>query len=128
MKRVFWDESYAINGAIYEVYNVLGHGFLEKVYQEALEREFAERNIPYKREMAMHVVYKGKELNQVYYADFVCYDKIIVELKAVDKLTGAHRSQVINYLKATGTELGILVNFGGERLEIERLFNPNYKE
>ena len=90
------NESYAINGAAMQVYNVLGHGFLESVYQEALAIEFTKRGIPYQREKELKIYYDGKELQQTYRADFVCYDDIIVEIKAVSELDGSHRSQVYN--------------------------------
>ena len=106
-----------------KVYNELGSGFLEKVYQEALEIELKTANIPYLREAQLQVIYKGVHLQQTYIADFICYDKIIVELKAISELTDTHRSQVYNYLKATDMELGLLVNFGAPQIEIERLFN-----
>ena len=114
-------ESYSIIGAALEVYNNLRHGFLEPVYQEALEREFSARSIPYEREKELTIYYKDKPLKQTYKADFVCYGEIIVELKAVSELNDAHRSQLYNYLHATGCTLGILINFGNsERLEYER--------
>ena len=114
-------ESYSIIGAALEVYNNLRHGFLEPVYQEALEREFSARSIPYEREKELTIYYKDKPLKQTYKADFVCYGEIIVELKAVSELNDAHRSQLYNYLHATGCTLGILINFGNsERLESER--------
>lgn len=106
------EQSYAINGAAMNVYNALGHGFLEAVYQEALELEFIKRGIPYEREKELKIFYEGKELWQTYKADFVCYGDIIVELKAVAHLDDSHRSQVFNYLKATGFKLGLLYNFG----------------
>lgn len=106
------EQSYAINGAAMNVYNSLGHGFLEAVYQEALELEFIKRGIPYEREKELKISYEGKELRQTYKADFVCYGDIIVELKAVAYLDDSHRSQVFNYLKATGFKLGLLYNFG----------------
>jgi len=106
------EQSYAINGAAMNVYNNLGHGFLEAVYQEALELEFIKRGIPYEREKELKISYEGKELRQTYKADFVCYGDIIVELKAVAHLDDSHRSQVFNYLKATGFKLGLLYNFG----------------
>lgn len=106
------DESYKINGAAMKVYNTLGSGFLEAVYQEALEIEFKKQGIPYEREKELKIYYDGVELSQTYRADFVCYDKIIVELKAISELDDANRSQVYNYLKATGYKLGILLNFG----------------
>lgn len=115
-------ESYDIIGAAMHVYNVLGHGFLEAVYQEALELEFKKRNIPYEREKELRINYEGVELHQTYKADFVCYGKIIVELKAVQNLDDSHRAQVHNYLRATRFKLGLLVNFGNsEELERERI-------
>ena len=115
------NESYAINGAAMQVYNVLGHGFLESVYQEALAIEFTKRGIPYQREKELKIYYDGKELQQTYRADFVCYDDIIVEIKAVSELDGSHRSQVYNYLKSTGFKLGLLINFGHYNgIQIER--------
>ncbi len=116
------EESYLIVGAAFKVYNNLGHGFLEAVYQEALEIEFQRRNIPYVREKELNIVYDGVQLRQTYKADFVCYGKIIVELKAVSELDDAHRSQVYNYLHATGYRLGLLLNFGcSDELEKERI-------
>lgn len=120
---IYPDESYKIIGALYEVHKNLGCGFLEKVYQESLEKEFKLRNIPFEREKAFKIKYKGEELHQEYIADFVCYGKIIVELKAVDAITSIHKAQVINYLKATDLKLGILVNFGEESLNPIRLLN-----
>ena len=114
-------ESFNITGAAMHVYNTLGPGFLETVYQEALELEFVKRNISYEREKELTISYDGIVLKQTYRADFVCYDKIIVELKAVEKLQGIHRAQVVNYLKATGMKLGLLVNFGEEFADIERI-------
>ena len=115
-------ESYDIIGAAFEVYNKLGHGFLEAVYQECLEIEFKKRGIPYEREKDIKIFYDGIELTQSYRADFVCYDKIIVELKAVSALDDAHHAQVYNYLHATGHKLGLLLNFGyPDELEKERI-------
>lgn len=119
---LYRDLSYAINGAAFHVYNKLGHGFFEAVYQEALEIEFKRRNIPYEREKELKIVYDGVELKQTYKADFVCYGKIIVELKAVSALDDTHRSQVHNYLHATNFKLGLLYNFGSSNeLEKERI-------
>lgn len=119
---IYKEESYKIVGAAFEVYNKLGHGFLEAVYQEALEIEFKKNDIPFEREKELKISYDEVELKQTYKADFVCYDKIIVELKAVSALEDAHRSQVYNYLHATGFKLGILLNFGKSGgLEIERI-------
>lgn len=123
MRKMLYNEeqSYAINGAAMHVYNALGYGFLEAVYQEALELEFRKRNIPYEREKELKIIYEGQELRQTYRADFVCYGNIIVELKAVSKLDDVHRSQVYNYLKSTGYKLGLLYNFGNyDGLEWER--------
>ena len=106
------EQSYAINGAAMHVYNVLGYGFLEAVYQEALEMEFIKRGISYEREKELKIYYEGKEMRQTYRADFVCYGNVIVELKAVAHLDDVHRSQIYNYLKATGYKLGLLFNFG----------------
>ena len=118
---LYSDLTYAINGAAFHVYNKLGHGFLEAVYQEALEIEFQRRNIPYEREKELKITYDGVELKQTYKADFVCYGKIIIELKAVSALDDSHRSQVYNYLHATNYKLGLLINFGcSNELEYER--------
>ena len=105
-------ESYNITGAAMYVYNTLGPGFLEAVYQEALAIEFSKRGIPFQREKELKIYYDRHELKQTYRADFVCYDNIIVEIKAVGDLDNTHRSQVYNYLKATGCQLGLLYNFG----------------
>ena len=119
---LYSEQSYEINGAAFHVYNQLGHGFLEAVYQEALEIELRRRNIPYEREKELNIIYDGVELKQTYRADFVCYGNIIVELKAVSTLDDAHRSQVYNYLRATGFKLGLLYNFGcSKSLEKERI-------
>lgn len=121
MSLLYKEESYAINGAAFEVYKQLGYGFLEAVYQEALEVEFTKRNIPFDREKDLPIYYDGKPLKQTYRADFVCFGHIIVELKAVQNIEDSHRSQVFNYLKATGFRLGVLINFGhSDGIEIER--------
>ena len=115
------EETYKINGAAMKVYNTLDHGFLEAVCQEALEMGFQKQGIPYEREKEIGIFYGGIKLKQTYRADFVCYGKIIVELKAVSKLDDAHRSQLYNYLCATGNKVGLLYNFGHyDGLEIER--------
>lgn len=120
---LYQEETYNIRGCMIKVYNELGCGFFEKVYQEALELEFKASSIPYKREQKLQILYKGKPLNSDYIADFICYDKIIIELKAVSELTDIHFAQVLNYLKATNMDLGLLVNFGEKTLHIERVFN-----
>ena len=121
MSLIFQNESYAIRGAVMRVYNVLGSGFLEAVYQEALEIELEKRHIPYEREKELEIYYDDIKLGKKYVADFVCYDKIILELKAVKELDDSHRSQLYNYLKVTGFKLGFLINFGKyDELQIER--------
>lgn len=119
---VYKEESYQIVGAAFEVYNHLGHGFLEAVYQECLELEFRKRGIPYEREKVLKLYYKGEELKQTYRADFICYGKIIIELKAVSELSESHHAQVYNYLHATNMKLGLLLNFGNSNgLEKDRI-------
>ena len=103
------------------VYNEIGSGFLEAVYQEAFEKELHLQNIPYKREVSLPIYYKGELLSKKYIADFVCYHKIIVELKATSSLSSENKAQVLNYLKAAKFELGLLVNFGESKLKYERL-------
>ena len=120
---LFKDESYQIIGACMAVHSELGCGFLEAVYQEALEEEFRLRGIPYVREAQLQVNYKGKILKKQYQADFICYDNIIVELKALNELNTLHKSQLINYLKITSLKLGLLVNFGKKSLESKRITN-----
>lgn len=110
-----------IINACMEVHNELGNGFLEPVYQEALEEEFKIQGIPYVREKLLPVMYKGKQLKKEYYADFVCYDDIIVELKAVSVLSKPHKAQVLNYLNAASKEIGLLINFGETKLKWERI-------
>jgi GxxExxY protein len=114
-------ESYDIIGAAMEVHNELGSGFLESVYHEALAIEFEDRKIPFISEKTLEVVYKQRVLNKYFEADFICFDQIIVEIKSVTELKNIHKAQVINYLKATGKKLGILINFGEESLKYERL-------
>ena len=124
MTNIFFkEESYKIGGAVFAVHQALGCGFLERVYQDALEIEFKDRHIPYEREKKIQIMYKGKPLGEPYRADFVCYGKIIVELKTVDEVLGIHRAQVINYLKATKMKLGILVNFSEDIIYPERIIN-----
>jgi GxxExxY protein len=121
-KILFKDESYAIMGACFEVYKEKGCGFLEAVYQECLEIELRLRNIPFVAQPELPLNYKGTPLRQVYRPDLVCYDQIVLELKAVSALTDAHRAQVHNYLKASGLRLGLLLNFGHHpKLEYERI-------
>jgi len=114
-------EVYNIIGAAMEVHKILGCGFLEAVYQEALELEFQYRKIPYEREVQLDIYYKEQLLKKHYQADFICYDDIIVELKALSALTSEHESQLLNYLKATGSKVGLLINFGNKSLEYKRM-------
>ena len=118
---LYKDESYAIIGACMEVHKTLGNGFLEAVYQEALEIEFALRGIPCQREKALPIDYKGHTLKKGYIADFVCYDKIVLEIKSQRELIADNTSQVFNYLNATGYKLGLLVNFGERSLKQKRI-------
>ena len=121
MPLIFEAESYEIIGAAMEVHKELGCGFSEPVYQEALELEFLRRAIPHEREKHLHIYYKGVLLDKKYISDFICYDQIVVELKALSNLVSEHEAQVLNYLKATGFRLGLLINFGGKSLEYKRL-------
>ncbi len=122
MSLVYKDESYAIMGACSEVYKENGCGFVEPVYQECLEIELGLQELPFKAQQDLVLTYKGKPLKQKYVPDFLCYDKIILEIKAVDQLNDKHRAQVHNYLKATGHKLGLLVNFGTyPKVEYERI-------
>jgi GxxExxY protein len=109
---LYSDESYLIRGAVFEVYREMGCGFLEAVYQECLQREFCKQGIQFVSQVELMLFYKQEKLQQIYKADFICYGKIIVELKAAKELTNEHRAQLHNYLKATGISLGFLVNFG----------------
>ena len=113
--------TYKIIGAAMEVHKELGCGFLEAVYQEALEREFAGQGIPFKSQPVIRIVYKGKPLDKTYQPDFVCFGEIIVEIKAISSLSGIEEAQLINYLKATGLKIGLLINFGAKSLEYKRL-------
>lgn len=114
------DRTYQIIGAALEVHRHLGGGFLEVVYGDALELEFQERGIPYQREKELQIYYKDRVLPHYYKADFICFDSIVVELKAVENLTVESQAQVLNYLAATGCKVGLLLNFGRRSLEKKR--------
>ena len=114
-------ETYAIIGAAMTVHRELGCGFLEAVYQEAFERELQIVGLPYKREVELPVFYRGFRLNAWYKADFICFDTSIVELKALSNITGTEEAQVINYLKASGKNKALLINFGAQQLQYKRL-------
>jgi GxxExxY protein len=119
---LFKDESYAIVGACFEVYNIMGCGFLESVYQECLSEEFRLRNISFIEQGTLKLCYKTKTLEAVYKPDFICFESIIVEIKAINAFDDIHRAQVHNYLKATGLKLGLLINFGQyPKVQVERI-------
>ena len=122
--QVIWkNESYAVIGACFAVYKDKGRGFLEPAYHECLEIEFESQRIPFLSKPPQTVQYRGRTLVQTFTPDFICYDKIVVEIKAVSALIDEHRAQLLNYLTATGCELGLLVNFGHyPGMEYERLF------
>ncbi len=117
----FKDECYEIIGACMEVSNELGCGFLEPVYQEALCYEFSDQGIPFENEKVLDVYYKGRLLKKKYIADFMCFGEVILEIKAIDTLHPEHTAQVLNYLKATGKKIGLLVNFGTSKLQYKRV-------
>lgn len=121
---LYKDETYRLIGAAFEVYNEKGCGFLEPVYHECLELELEMQGVPFDSQKSVPLSYKGRPLKKTYEPDFVCYGKIVVEIKAVSQLTDEHRAQVINYLNATGFRVALLINFGHyPKLEYERIIN-----
>jgi len=121
---IYEDLTYQIRGALFEVYKEKGCGFLEDVYQECLEIEFKGQEIPFSAQEPLVLEYKGQSLRKKYILDFICFGKIIVEIKTVKTITDEHRAQVQNYLKATGYKLGLIVNFGHyPKIQIERIAN-----
>jgi GxxExxY protein len=114
-------QTFAILGAAIEVHRQLGSGFLEPVYQEALAIEFHNQSVPFEREVPLPILYKGAQLTCAYKADFVAFGEIIVELKALAALSTREQAQLLNYLKATGLKRGLLINFGGSRIESKRM-------
>ena len=116
-------QTFAIIGAAMVVHSYLGHGFLEAVYQEALEIEFSYWKIPFEREVNIPLFYRQQKLKTFYRSDFICFDSVIVEIKALKQLGGIEKAQIINYLKATKIRIGLLLNFGGQSLEYERFIN-----
>ncbi|MPM11785.1 hypothetical protein SDC9_58136 [bioreactor metagenome] len=122
MKEIIYkEEAFLIVGAAMEVHKTLGNGFLEAVYHEALMIEFEKRGIPYRHEEPIFIKYKDVQLKKSYVADFVCFEKIIIEVKALSQLNSEHESVVLNYLKASGLKLGMLINFGASSIEHKRL-------
>ncbi len=115
------EQTYEIIGAAMEVHRQLGHGFLEAVYQEALSMEFVARGVPFQREVELPVFYKSQPLRCGYRADFICYETVLVELKALARLSTIEEAQVLYYLKATGLHRALLINFGAASLEHKRL-------
>jgi GxxExxY protein len=119
--------THAIIGAAMEVHGQLGCGYLEPVYQQALAMELASRSIPHRREVELSVVYKGQPLDATYRMDFVCYGSVVVEVKALPKVTSIEEAQLINYLKASGHEVGLLLNFGASSLGWKRMVLTQHK-
>ncbi len=121
---LFPDETYAIRGALYEVYREIGNGLREEVYQQCLEREFALRSIPFEAKKELRIFYKGEPIEKTYIPDFLCYGKIILEIKAVSSISQEHRAQILNYLHITGYRLGLLANFGTyPKMQVEPWLN-----
>ena len=117
----FKNETYKIIGCAMKVHSELGNGFLEAVYQEALSIMFNEESIGFEKEKALEIEFRGVVLEKKYYADFLCFDEIIVEIKAIKEFNKAHLAQVLNYLKATNKKVGLLINFGADSLEYKRI-------
>ena len=121
---IYPEECFAIRGAIYEVYREMGNGFREEIYQQCLEREFSYRGIPFDAKKELQVFYKGEPIEKTYIPDFMCYDKIIVEIKAVSSLAKEHQVQLLNYLRLTKSKLGLLVNFASyPKVTVEQYVN-----
>ncbi len=121
MDILYKNETYHIIGAAQEVHRTLGHGFLEPIYQEALAIELTNRKILYQKEKELDITYKGQILTKRYIADFICHDTIILEIKALNRLTKEHEAQLLNYLNATKHKLGLLINFGQPSLAVRRI-------
>jgi GxxExxY protein len=125
LKQKYEKQTYQIIGAAMEVHRHLGSGFVEQVYGDALAIEFTKRDIPFEREKQIDIYYKGEKLSHYYVSDFICYQNIIVELKAVTEINKIHQAQVLHYLNATKHETGLLINFGETSLRHYRFFNAN---
>jgi len=120
-KILMAEECYRIQGVIYDVYRELGSGFLESVYHECLEREFVLSSIPFEAQKELPIYFRGERINQHFRADFICFEGVIIEIKAVREIAPEHKAQVLNYLKATGLQVGLLVNFGSHpKVTIQR--------
>ena len=122
-KIIFKEESYKIIGICMNIHSTLGNGFLEVVYCEVLEKEFVKNNIPYQREVILDLFFNGEKLDKKYKADFICFDNIILEIKAVSFIHENFTKQTLNYLKATDKKLGLLINFGEKSLKYKRIIN-----
>ena len=121
---IYPEEAFAIRGAVFEVYRELGNGFREEVYQQCLEKELALRGIPFDAKKELRIFYKGEPIEKTYIPDLFCFGRIIVEIKAVERLSKEHRAQLMNYLKLTHSRLGLLVNFAAyPKVEIEQWAN-----
>ena len=122
-KIIFKEESYKIIGICMNIHSTLGNGFLEAVYSEVLAKEFVKNNIPYQREVKLDLFCNGEKLDKKYKADFICFDNIILEIKAVSFIHENFTKQTLNYLKATDKKLGLLINFGEKSLKYKRIIN-----
>ena len=122
-KIIFKEESYKIIGICMNIHSTLGNGFLEAVYSEVLEKEFVKNNIPYQKEVKLDLFFNGEKLDKKYKADFICFDNIILEIKAVSFIHENFTKQTLNYLKATDKKLGLLINFGEKSLKYKRIIN-----
>ncbi|MCC6574348.1 MAG: GxxExxY protein [Planctomycetes bacterium] len=121
-KLLLEEETYAIRGAAIEVHKTMGHGFLEAVYQETLEIELGDRNVPFEAQKALNITCIGRLLKKQYIADLVCFGSVLVEIKCIAKIGDVERAQLLNYLAATGIKVGLIINFGSRgKLEVERL-------
>ena len=120
---IYRKEVYRIIGAAMNVSNILGPGFLEAVYQEALEIELRDNGIPFEAQKRIEITYRNRKLSQCYIADFLCFDNIIVEIKAIAQIRGIEEAQLLNYLKATKLPVGLIINFGSKKLEWKRYAN-----
>jgi GxxExxY protein len=118
---LFAEEVFKLQGAIFEVYRRMGPGFLEAVYQECLALEFSVRGVPFRAKPQLELSYRGRRLRQSYSPDFICFEHVVLELKSVREIAPEHRAQILNYLRATGLKLGLLINFAAaSRVKIER--------